>query len=201
METRTVTIVIPAYNEEKGLSGCLDALMPAAEERGWEVIVVDDGSTDGTPGIVREKGVPIISHPYNKGYGAALKTGIRNATGEIVVILDSDGQHDPDDIEKLLAHTDSYEMVVGARVNQRGIRMPGKKLLSLVANFLSGVKIPDLNSGFRAFRKETVMEFLHLCPSGFSFTTTVTLAYFRAGYSVTYVPIEYIHLTSLFKTL
>lgn len=190
MESRTVTIIIPAYNEEKGLPGCLDALLPTAEARGWEVLVVDDGSTDGTPGIASEKGVRLISHPYNKGYGAALKTGIRNASGEIVVTLDADGQHDPDNIEKLLTYTDSYEMIVGSRVNQRGIRMPGKKALSMVANFLSGVKIPDLNSGFRAFRKETVMEFLHFCPSGFSFTTTVTLAYFRAGYSIKYIPIE-----------
>jgi glycosyltransferase involved in cell wall biosynthesis len=185
-----VTILIPAYNEEEGLPRCLEALMPAAAEKDWEVLVVDDGSTDGTLEIAKQAGARVISHPVNKGYGASLKTGIRNASGGIIVMMDSDGQHNPEDIEMLLKFTDRYDMVVAARSGSKGIRAPGKKLLGLVANFLSGFRIPDLNSGFRAFRKETVREFLHFCPNGFSFTTTITLAYLRESYSVKYVPIE-----------
>jgi glycosyltransferase involved in cell wall biosynthesis len=164
--------------------------MPLAKDRDWEVIVVNDGSTDSTADVVLQYEARLISHPYNKGYGASLKTGIRNATGEIVVIMDSDGQHDAADIEKLLEHIENYEMVVGARSRDVLIRAPGKKLLSMVANFLSGIKIPDLNSGFRAFYKDTVRSFMHFCPNGFSFSTTITLAYLREGFSVKYIPIE-----------
>ncbi len=190
MDSKSVSIIIPAYNEEKGLSRTLGGIVKVAGEKGWEVIVIDDGSTDGTADVVREMGARLVSHPYNKGYGASLKTGIRNAKGDIVVMMDSDGQHDHRGIEKLLSFAGEYDMVVGARSRDVWVRAPGKKLLSYVANYLSGHKIPDLNSGFRAFRKETVKEFLHIAPSGFSFTTTITLAFFRAGYSVKYIPIE-----------
>jgi glycosyltransferase involved in cell wall biosynthesis len=186
----SVTIIIPAYNEEEGLTRMLPGLVPVAGERGWEVMVIDDGSTDGTAAVAERHGARIISHPYNKGYGASLKTGIRAAAGDIVVMMDSDGQHDHRGIEKLLQHIEKFEMVVGARSRDVWVRAPGKKLLSWVANYLSGVKIPDLNSGFRAFRKDSITQFLHFCPNGFSFTTTITLAFFRAGYSVKYVPIE-----------
>jgi len=190
MDSNKVTIIIPAYNEGEGLSSTLEGLMPIANEAGWEIIVIDDGSTDNTAEVVRAGGARLVSHPYNKGYGAALKTGIRNATGDIVVMMDSDGQHSGADVEKLLEHMDNYDMVVGARSRDVLIRAPGKKLLSMVANFLSDRKIPDLNSGFRAVRKSAVRSFLHFCPNGFSFTTTITLAYLREGFSVKYVPIE-----------
>ncbi|MFO7915942.1 MAG: glycosyltransferase family 2 protein [Candidatus Krumholzibacteriales bacterium] len=190
MQEKTVSIIIPAYNEEEGLGSTLMELMPLAEERGWEVIVIDDGSTDRTAEIVKENGSILVSHPYNKGYGASLKSGIRNASGEIVVMMDSDGQHSGVDIDKLLEHIDRYDMVVGARKGNVLVRAPGKKLLSMVANFLSGMKIPDLNSGFRAFYRETVKSFIHFCPNGFSFTTTITLAYLRESFNVKYVPIE-----------
>ena len=190
MDSNKVTIIIPAYNEGKGLAGTLEGLMPIADRSGWEVIVIDDGSTDNTADVVQMSGAKLASHPYNKGYGASLKTGIRNANGDIIVLMDSDGQHSGADIEKLLEHMDRYEMVVGARSRNVLVRAPGKKLLSMVANFLSGKKIPDLNSGFRAVRKNTVISFLHFCPNGFSFTTTITLAYLREGFSVKYVPIE-----------
>ncbi|RJR28324.1 MAG: glycosyltransferase family 2 protein [Candidatus Latescibacterota bacterium] len=185
-----VTVVIPAYNEEKGLGVALPALTAAARERGWEVIVIDDGSTDGTASVAESHGARVIRHPDNKGYGAALKTGIRNASNDLVVMMDSDGQHDSSRIEELLSHMDRYDMVVGARWRMTGIRAPGKKILSIVANFLAGVKIPDLNSGLRAFRRDTIKSFLHFCPNSFSFTTTITLAYLREGYSIKYVPIE-----------
>ncbi len=185
-----VTVIIPAYNEEKGLGVALPALTAAARERGWEIIVIDDGSTDGTASVAESHGARVIRHPDNKGYGAALKTGIRNASNDLVVMMDSDGQHDSSRIEELLSHMDRYDMAVGARWRMTGIRAPGKKILSIVANFLAGVKIPDLNSGLRAFRRDTIKSFLHFCPNSFSFTTTITLAYLREGYSIKYVPIE-----------
>ena len=185
-----VSIIIPAFNEEKGLGNVLGPLMPIAARKGWEVIVVDDGSTDGTAEIVRRHAAKLVSHPDNKGYGAALKTGIRNASNDTIIMMDADGQHDPSQIELLLSFMDRYDMVVGARKKMSGMRAPGKKMLSMVANYLSGVKIPDLNSGFRAFRKSVMKSFLHFCPNTFSFTTTITLAYLREGYSVKYVPID-----------
>ncbi|MBN1884645.1 MAG: glycosyltransferase family 2 protein [Candidatus Krumholzibacteriota bacterium] len=187
---RAVSIIIPAFNEESGLDSFLGNLVPIARERGWEVLVIDDGSTDGTASIVRKAGARLVSQPYNKGYGAALKAGIRNASHETIVMMDSDGQHRPEDLDRLLEHAGTHDMVVGQRRKAGGIRAPGKKLLSMVADYLSGVRIPDLNSGFRVFTKKTVGEFLHICPNGFSFTTTITLAYLRAGYSVKYVPIR-----------
>ncbi len=190
MNKRKISVIIPAYNEEDGLEPALSGLMPLAREKGWEVIVVNDGSTDNTGDIASKQGAKVISHPQNKGYGASLKTGIRNAEGEIVVIMDSDGQHKADDIERLLEHTDKYEMVVGSRSKDVLVRAPGKKLLSIVANFLSGVKIPDLNSGFRAFYRDKVESFMHFCPNGFSFSTTITLAFLREGFNVKYVPID-----------
>ena len=190
MDSKKISIIIPAYNEEDGLVRALGGLMPLAKKNGWEVIVVNDGSSDSTADVVLQHEAKLISHPYNKGYGASLKTGIRNAAGEIVVIMDSDGQHDAAYIEKLLKHMENYEMVVGARSKDVLIRAPGKKLLSIVANFLGGIKIPDLNSGFRAFYKDTVKSFMHFCPNGFSFSTTITLAYLREGFSVKYIPIE-----------
>ena len=186
----SLSIIIPAYNEEQGLDRALGRLMPVAREKRYEVIVIDDGSTDKTAAVAARHGARVVSHPGNKGYGAALKTGIRSASHELILMMDSDGQHDPSMIAALLQEMDRYDMVVGARKKMVGIRAPGKKLLSLVANFLSDVKIPDLNSGLRVFRKSTIKSFLHFCPDGFSFTTTITLAYLREGYSVKYVPID-----------
>jgi len=185
-----ISIIIPAYNEEQGLGGALETLMAIASRKGWEVIVVDDGSTDGTADVARARGARLISHPENRGYGAALKSGIRNASHDIVIMMDADGQHDPALIEQLISNMDRYDMVVGARKKSGGMRAPGKKLLSMVANYLAGVKIPDLNSGFRAFRASVMKSFLHFCPNTFSFTTTITLAYLREGYSIKYLPID-----------
>ncbi len=190
MSAPRVTVVIPAYNEEGALPALLDDL--AAPPEGYEVIVVDDGSNDRTREILKSRGIPVISHPYNLGYGAALKTGIRRAGGEIVAIMDADGQHRLADVAGLAARIGDYEMVVGART--RGsqtspLRKPFKAILGWVANYLSGTKIPDLNSGLRIFRREAVQEFLPILPNGFSFSTTITLAFLTAGYPIAWVPI------------
>jgi glycosyltransferase involved in cell wall biosynthesis len=185
------TIIIPAYNEEEEISLVINGLKSMDEK--CEIIVVDDGSTDNTFRLASEAGARVVHHPYNKGYGAALKTGIRNANTDVVLLMDADGQHKPDDACKLLQYMNEYDMVVGSRTNNSHVsllRKPGKKFLSIIANYLSGTKIPDLNSGFRAIKKSMAMDFMHILPNGFSFTTTITLASLTSGYSVKYVPIE-----------
>ena len=187
----TVTIVIPAYNEEEGITDVITQLKELSKN--YEILVVDDGSTDNTYKLAAETSVKVIRHPYNKGYGAALKTGIRNAEADIVLFMDADGQHKPSDIKKLIQYIGEYDMVVGARTKKSKIsllRRPGKKILSITANYLAGMKIPDLNSGFRALKKGVAMEFMHILPNTFSFSTTITLALITSGYSVKYVPIE-----------
>ena len=186
-----VTIIIPAYNEEEGITDVITHLKEL--DRNYEILVVDDGSTDNTYKLASETGVKVIRHPYNKGYGAALKTGIRNAATDIVLFMDADGQHKPRDIKELIQYIVDYDMVVGARTKKSKIsllRRPGKKILSITANYLAGMKIPDLNSGFRALKKGLAQEFMHILPNTFSFSTTITLACIASGYSVKYVPIE-----------
>ena len=149
-----VTIVIPAHNEEEGIVDVINGIKQL--NTGYEIIVVDDGSTDNTYKLASERGVKVIRHPYNKGYGAALKTGTRNAEANIVLFMDADGQHKPGDIKKIIQYIGEYDMVVGARTKKSKIsllRRPGKKILSITANYLAGMKIPDLNSGFRALRQ------------------------------------------------
>jgi glycosyltransferase involved in cell wall biosynthesis len=190
-EISRCSIIIPAYNEEEGISSVIKGLI-SMDER-CEIIVVDDGSTDNTSRLASEAGARVLHHPYNKGYGAALKTGIRNANRDIVLLMDADGQHKPEDACKLLQYMDEYDMVVGSRTSNSHVsllRKPGKKILSIIANYLSGTKIPDLNSGFRAINKSMAMDFMHILPNSFSFTTTITLAALTSGYSVKYIPIE-----------
>lgn len=186
-----VTIVIPAYNEQDGLPRVLQNLR-AWMQRGAEVIVVDDGSTDETARVAKEGGARVIRHRHNRGYGAALKSGIRAAEREIVVLFDADGQFDTNDIEKIVNALNDSDMAVGVRPKSAGsptIRKPGKWLLGKTANYLAQTHIPDLNCGFRALPVETALRFLNLLPNGFSFTTTLTLAMFKDGYNVAYVPI------------
>ena len=186
-----ITIIIPAYNEEEGIADVITQLKGLAGN--YEIIVVDDGSTDNTYKLATETGVKVIRHPYNKGYGAALKTGIRNATADVVLFMDADGQHKSSDIKQLVRYIGEYDMVVGARTKKSKIsllRRPGKKILSITANYLAGMKIPDLNSGFRALKKSVAMEFLHILPNTFSLSTTITLACIASGYNIKYVPIE-----------
>jgi glycosyltransferase involved in cell wall biosynthesis len=189
-----VSIVIPAYNEEEAIGSVIDQIISVMEEADItnEIIVVDDGSTDDTYRIVKSLGVEVIRRPYNVGYGAALKAGIRAANSDIVITMDSDSQHNAEDIPKLLQYIGEYDMVVGARTkdsHSSWIRKPGKMILSWAANYLAGMKIPDLNCGFRAMKKDLVMRFLHILPNGFSFSTTITLAAIKEGYTVRYVPI------------
>jgi glycosyltransferase involved in cell wall biosynthesis len=189
-EPRKVSVVIPACNEEVGLRAILPKLRHVADVA--EVIVVDDGSSDATGQVAAEAGARVLRQPYNKGYGASLKRGIREAANDIIVIMDSDGQHNPDDIPRLVEPLGEYDMVVGARSVQSSewMRRPAKKILAWVAEYLINQKIPDLNSGLRAFRRDRALEFMHILPNGFSITTTLTLAMMKAGYSVGYVPIE-----------
>ena len=186
-----VTIIIPAYNEGEGIADVITQLKELPEN--YEILVVDDGSTDNTYKLASATRVKVIRHPYNKGYGAALKTGIRNAEADIVLFMDADGQHKPKDIKKLTQYIGEYDMVVGARTKKSKVsllRRPGKKILSITANYLAGTKIPDLNSGFRALKKSIAMEFMHILPNTFSFSTTITLACIASGYNIKYVPIE-----------
>jgi glycosyltransferase involved in cell wall biosynthesis len=189
-----VSIVIPAFNEEQGIGAVLEQLFGTLDQYKdqFEIIVVDDGSTDKTAEIVSGFPVRLISHGINKGYGASLKTGVRAASHDLVVMMDSDGQHDPCDIIRLVELSTDHDMVVGARTRHSHaplLRRPGKWLLQKTANFLAGRKIPDLNSGFRAFRRDLILRFAHILPNGFSFTTTLTLAALKENYKVAWTPI------------
>lgn len=192
-EAPLVTIVVPAYNEENGIREVLEQL--AALDPRYEVLVVDDGSTDRTSEIVAGSGFKVLRHTVNRGYGASLKTGIRAARADRIVITDADGTYPNERIPELVALLDEYNMVVGARTGEKVhiplIRRPAKKALNLLANYLSETKIPDLNSGLRAFRKPDVVRFFDILPSGFSFTTTITLSMHVNDLFVLYVPIDY----------
>ena len=192
-----VSIVIPAYNEEKGISGTIDGVVEAIKPLGieYELIVVNDGSTDKTAKIVENKNIKIINHEENKGYGASIKTGIRCSQYENILIIDADGTYPTEKLPDLLGYMNSSDMVVGARVGRKVhvplIRRPAKWLLNRIANYLVDMKIPDLNSGFRVFRKKVAEHYFHILPNGFSFTTTITLAMISDGYQVHYESIDY----------
>lgn len=192
MNPKAVTVVIPAKNEEAGLTLLLPKLRQQLPDA--EIIVVNDGSTDGTERICREHGIKLIRHPYSMGNGAAIKSGARIARGEKLVFLDADGQHNPDDIQKLLAALDTgYDMVVGARTDgsQASLgRSFANTIYNWFASWMVGHRIEDLTSGFRAAHAAKFREFLHLLPNGFSYPTTITMSFFRAGYGVGYVPIQ-----------
>jgi glycosyltransferase involved in cell wall biosynthesis len=189
--------VIPAYNEEVGIGPVLDGLKDALERGGWpfEIIVVDDGSSDRTAQIAAARGAAVVQHPVNKGYGAALKSGIRRAAAPYILIIDADGTYPSDAIPKLLDLARDNDMVVGARtgasVHIPMVRRPAKWFLTRLATYLSSTKIPDLNSGLRIFRRDRAVHFFPILPAGFSFTTTITLALLCNDYRVAYVPIDY----------
>jgi len=193
-----VSVVVPAYNEEAAVADDLRRIIEVLEQGPWpfEVVVVDDGSEDATAERALEvEGVRLIRHGRNRGYGAALKTGIRHARGEIIVITDADGTYPPQYIPQLVEALDDCDMAVGARVGKDAkippLRRPAKWFLTKLASYLAEAKIPDLNSGLRAFRKKDVEPFMNLLPSGFSFTTTITLAMLCNDMVVRYLPIEY----------
>jgi len=185
-----ITILLPAYNEELSIGETVRKIKKLYPD--FEVLVVDDGSSDNTVSCAMEAGANIWPHPYNMGNGAAVKSGIRAAAGDWVMMIDADGQHDPDDIARLLEHKDKYDMVVGARSkgSHRSIhRSLANLLYNGLASYVTKVKIKDLTSGFRLVRRETAMKFLYLLPNGFSYPTTITMSYLRSGRSVKYVPI------------
>jgi glycosyltransferase involved in cell wall biosynthesis len=184
------SIVIPSMNEAASIGVLVDALRRSATWR--EILVIDDGSNDDTGTRAAGAGARVIRHPYNKGNGAAVKTGIRNAVGRYILILDADGQHQPADASRIVDRLDEYDLVVGARSaeSQAGWqRRFGNSMLNALASYLTGRQIPDLTSGFRAARREHLLEFVHLLPNGFSTPTTTTLAFLKAGYSVRFEPI------------
>jgi len=187
----STSVVIPAFNEAASIGSLVMNLRAAGH---WhEILVIDDGSTDETATRAAAAGARVVHHPYNKGNGAAVKSGIRRATGTFVLIVDADGQHPAADATRLVAHLDAYDLVVAARMShtQAGAaRRAGNAFLNWIASYLTEQPIPDLTSGFRAARRECLLEFLHLLPNGFSTPTTTTLAFMKAGYSVRFVPIE-----------
>ena len=188
-----ISIIMPAYNEADAIGEVLDKLVPMANENGWEVIVVDDGSSDNTGDIAGTHGAKVLTHLSNRGYGASLSTGIRTTDADIVVFIDSDGQQDQNDIPRLLEHIGQYDMVAGARTKDSHIdlhRRPGKKILKWFANYLAKEKIPDINSGFRAFKRVVLLRYLHLMPKGFSFSTTSTFAMLKGDHQIKWIPIR-----------
>jgi glycosyltransferase involved in cell wall biosynthesis len=187
-----VTVIIPAYNEESGIRDTLEKLISGNFHEKYEIIVVDDGSSDRTREVCEEFPVRVISHTVNKGYGAALKTGIRKSTTDRVVFMDSDGQHDPKYLNELVKLLETHEMVIGCRTQdsfQVKNRKAGKKVIKWVGEFLVEQKLPDYNSGFRGFDKSLIKEMLHFMPNGFSFSTTSTLAFMKEGYNICTFPI------------
>jgi glycosyltransferase involved in cell wall biosynthesis len=187
-------VVIPAFNEAASIRSVVAGLRAAAPWR--DLVVVDDGSTDETAAEAAAAGARVVRHPYNKGNGAAVKTGIRHAEAldaMFVLIVDGDGQHQPDDAVRLVSHLDAYDLVVGARSTrtQAGLRRRlGNGVLNWIASYLTERPILDLTSGFRAARRECLVEFLHLLPNGFSTPTTTTLAFVKAGYSLRFEPVD-----------
>ena len=192
-----LAVIVPAFNEIGGIAktvtrirGVLEALACTSE-----IIVVDDGSTDGTGQRAAESGVIVESHPLNRGYGAALKTGILKTSAPLILIMDADCTYPPEAIPTLYAKAKDADMVVGARsLASSGvawIRKPAKWILNRFAGYLVGRHIPDLNSGQRIMRRATILRYMHLCPNGFSFTSTITLALMANGHSVVFEPIEY----------
>ncbi len=191
-----LSIVIPALNETEGIRATLERLRQALGGLDAEIIVVDDGSTDDTAAQAEAAGVRVIRHEKNRGYGAALKTGIRHARAGVIGIADADGTYPVERLAALFREMGStYDMVVGARTGASvaipPLRRPAKRALNLLANLLTGQKIPDLNSGLRVFRRAVAEKYLHFLPAGFSFTSTITLAMLNDDYLVKFVPIDY----------
>ncbi len=188
-----ISVVIPAKNEQQSIAKLIDSIQQLSVDI-LEIIVVNDASTDDTLSAAKQAGAKVISHPYSKGNGAAIKSGSREAKGDIIIFMDGDGQHLASDIPALLSKlNEGYDMVVGAR--QKGSqaswgRSIANKFYNKFASYMTGHKIEDLTSGFRIVKRSKFLEFLHLLPNGFSYPTTSTMAFFRAGYSVTYQPIN-----------
>lgn len=194
-ENIEVSFIIPCHNEEESISPLIGRIRKVMEERGesFEIIVVDDASKDGTAKAARSAGAKVISHPYNIGNGASVKTGIRAALGGIVVMMDGDGQHPPEVVPQFLDALEDFDMVVGARSKSSHAgshRLFANTLYNWLASYVSKARILDLTSGFRATRKATAMRHLYLLPNTFSYPTTITMSYLRSGLKIKYVPVE-----------
>jgi glycosyltransferase involved in cell wall biosynthesis len=186
-----ISVVIPAFDESASIAAVVSGLRGTAAWR--EILVVDDGSSDDTGAKAAAAGARVVRHPYNKGNGAAVKTGVRQASGTFILIVDGDGQHRAADALRLAAHLDTHELVIGSRspeTQASTARRLGNAALNWIASYLTEQRILDLTSGFRAARRECLVEFLHLLPNGFSTPTTTTLAFVKAGYSVRFEPVE-----------
>lgn len=187
-----LSIILPAKNESASLKLLLPELSSLYSNA--EIIVVNDGSTDETKELCHELKVKVVSHPYSKGNGAAIKTGARAASGDILVFMDADGQHSPEDIQRLIGGIkEGHEMVIGARDNTSHagfLRRFANLFYNKLASYMTGHEIQDLTSGFRAVKAGVFKQFLYLLPNGFSYPTTITMALFRSGYSVRYIPIS-----------
>jgi glycosyltransferase involved in cell wall biosynthesis len=192
MQKYNLSIVLPAKNESDSLKALLPQLKLIAPNA--EILVINDGSTDDTAKVAIDAGAKVFTHPYSQGNGAAIKTGARNATGDIIIFMDADGQHNPEDIPVMLVKLDEgYDMVVGARsvsTQASHFRRFANSFYNRLATFMTGHKIEDLTCGFRAVRAAKFRKFIYLLPNGFSYPTTSTMAFFRSGFPVAYVPIH-----------
>jgi len=193
----SVAVLIPAFNEEHAVHETVtrvrNALLTAAIEH--EIVVIDDGSTDGTATEAARSGATVLKHPVNGGYGRALKTGLRHASAQLIAITDADGSYPSEELPRLIAEMDRFDMVVGARqgLHYRGSRAKwfGRRALERMVQFVTGVRVPDVNSGLRVFRRQIALDNINQIGNGFSFTTTLTLAVLLEGHFVRYVPVPY----------
>ena len=186
-----ITVLLPAYNEEQSISSTIFEIKELYPD--YEILVINDGSTDQTGELAIKAGATVLDHPHNIGNGASIKTGLRYAKGNWVLMMDADGQHSPADIGKLLQHKDKYDMVVGARSkgSQASLhRNIANKLYNWLASYVTKFRVRDLTSGFRLVRKERARKFIYLLPNTFSYPSTITMAYLRSGLSIKYVNIQ-----------
>jgi glycosyltransferase involved in cell wall biosynthesis len=190
-----ISIIIPVFNEAENLEKVISKIQ-ALDLSGVQIIVVDDGSTDGSADVAMSAGADVIRHPYNIGNGAAIKSGIRAAVGKRLILMDGDGQHQPEDIPKLIAESTSYHMVIGARAKGSKLRFhryAANSLYNFLASYVTRFKIKDLTSGFRLLSRSDALRFIDLLPNTFSYPTTLTLAFLRSGLTVKYVPIQMLY--------
>ncbi|HZQ08965.1 MAG TPA: glycosyltransferase family 2 protein [Anaerolineae bacterium] len=198
VQDQFISIIIPAFNEEEGIGPTLATIFQTmdAAHYDYEVIVVNDGSTDHTPDEAKKfPRATVLNHPRNRGSGASTNTGVRHARGEIIVMTDGDGTYPVQDIPRLLAEMDEYDMVIGARTRETGtlkvLRTPAKWFIRSLASYLTETKIPDLNSGLRAFKKSNALKYAHILPRGQSWVSTITLAHLSDDLEVKWIPIDY----------